>query len=163
MKFPGRKDQFGRMASIGGIVAILLNSLALVVFGNRPNQVEGAVFILVAVPSWLASWPRRYEVRDGAVYIYASRFMIQEIDLADVTRVYESRQTALQERVLKTPSLRLSTKKREMLVTPADPVAFLEEIERQAPHLRRYGSELRSFGRPNLVLVNNSASGPPLV
>jgi hypothetical protein len=92
----------------------------------------------------LFTFPHRYEIKNGRMKIRSGLLVIKNVAIESVTRVYLSKGWPLSHTMYPVSGWRLSTAKSEVLVIPKDEVAFFLEFAAQAPHLRRYGQELRS-------------------
>ena len=128
-----------------GILFLLAYAIPILLASDmgQDRYMEAGLFTVACVVLGFVIYPQRIEVREGVLKIRSGLWVMKRVRLADVTRVYASKGWPLSHTLHPVTGYRLSVGKKQILVIPDDEPGFLEEVARQAPHLRRYGNELR--------------------
>jgi hypothetical protein len=145
LTFPFKVHQSARAIYFLAMAFLLLNSIYDVLPSEQP-AVRSIGFLGLFFWTVLAcvTYPQRIVIQDGEVTIRSGLWVVQRFRLTDVSRVYPSKGWPPSHTLYPVSGWRLSVGKRDLLAIPVDEMGFLEEVNRQAPHLHRYGDELRS-------------------
>ena len=140
--YPARIRRAGVVATGVLILLPLVGSIAFLGFSEPFPAVVLIALLFVVVIVYASAFKVRYELNDRELRFRQGIFSAWRISLPAISRVVPTRGQAgfgLES----TDCLLVEAGRQFRVVAAPDPERFLTELAHRAPHLRRYGNELR--------------------
>lgn len=140
--YPARANRVGIYLTGLLIIAPLVASIALLGVSQPFPAVIMIAVLFVVVVVYALAFKIRYELNDKELRFRQGVFSAWRIPLHSITRVLPAHGHAGLT-IEPSDGLLVEAGDHCRLVAPPDPEKFLRELASRAPHLRRYGAELR--------------------